>query len=249
MKKTLLILSCLSVLLSCKKPVKRLQKITAKTIKVDSTTKNTPAIDKFISPYKDSLEVAINTVLTKSVKDIVRTDGEMQSSLGNLMADLCYDIANPIFREKTQKNIDFSMFNYGGIRAGLPKGNITNKHAFQLMPFENSLVVAELSSEKVKELVHYFISNKKAHPLSKQINLTIENDKGTLLINSKPLDDKKTYYVLTSDYLQGGGDKMDFFKNPKSLTKLDYKVRDAIINYFKSVQELNPQLDQRVVLK
>ena len=115
------------------------------------------------------------------------------------------------------------------------------------MPFENSLVVVELSGEKIIALIDYFIKNKKAHPLSKNIKLRInKDDTYELSINSQKFDLAKKYFVLTSDYLQGGGDGMDFFKNPISLFKTDYKMRHAIIDEFKSQDTLRTALDNRI---
>lgn len=243
--KKLLLLCSLVLLFSCKKEQKSLVKITAKTIKVDSTLSGDQKIEDIITPFREKMLASINTVISYTPKNLVRTDGELESSLGNLMADLSCERANPLFRKLTEKNIDFAMFNYGGIRAGIPAGNITNKNAFELMPFENSLVVVELTSDKIKELVTYLVENNKAHPLSKQVKLTVKNETSSLLVNDKPIDDSKTYFVLTSDYLQSGGDKMNFFKNPVNLHKLDYKVRDAIIDYFKSKDTLVSNLDGR----
>ena len=173
----------------------------------------------------------------------------MQSYLGNLMADMCYDMANPLYKEKMNASIDFAMFNNGGLRAPVLEGNVTKESAFKLMPFENALVVVQLSGNKIKELVDYFIRNKKAHPLSKNISLNIKKKGYSLTINGKSFDENKTYSVLTSDYLQGGGDRMYFFKEPIKLTKLDYKVRDAILDYFSKVDTLNAKIDKRIIVK
>lgn len=224
-------------------------KIIAKNIAVDSTTKSSTAIDSVVSIYSKDLTKEIKKVLSYTPKDLVRTDGVMQSTLGNLMADLCYEIANPIFKEKTKKSIDFAMFNYGGIRAGIPKGEVTVENAFNLMPFENEFVVAELKGEKIIQLVSYFIKNNRAHPLSKQVQLIINKGDYSLKINQKPFDKKKTYKVLTSDYLQSGGDKMNFFGNPIQLTKLDVKIRDAILIHFRKKDTLKSIIDNRVLVK
>lgn len=224
-------------------------KIIAKNIAIDSTTKSSTAIDSVVSIYSKDLTKEIKKVLSYTPKDLVRTDGVMQSTLGNLMADLCYEIANPIFKEKTKKSIDFAMFNYGGIRAGIPKGEVTVENAFKLMPFENEFVVAELKGEKIIELVSYFIKNDRAHPLSKQVQLIINKGDYSLKINQKPFDKKKTYKVLTSDYLQSGGDKMNFFANPIQLTKLDVKIRDAILIHFRKKDTLEGVIDNRVLVK
>lgn len=245
MKKLLLIFCFALALVSCKKDKQVVTKITAKTIAIDSLIAPKNDITAIISPYKDKMIKEINTVLSYTPTDLVRTDGALESTLGNLLADLSYNRANPLFFEKTGKNIDFALFNYGGIRAGISKGNITNKNAFELMPFENSYVVAELTGEKIQELINYLITQQKAHPLSKQIRLTVTKNGYLFLINNKTFDNTKSYYVLTTDYLQSGGDGMDFFKNPKSLTILDYKMRHAIIDEFKSKKIIESKLDKR----
>lgn len=237
------------ILLSCKDPNYRNTKIVGTTSEIDSTTIADSTYVKVIAPYREKMIKEVNTVLTYTSTDLVRTDGRMQSTLGNLMADLSYIKANPLFKKATGKDIDFALLNYGGIRSGVFTGNVTFRNAFQLMPFENTLVVVELTAEKVQELVNYFINNNRAHPLSKQVQLIISENEHSLKIHGKVFDKSKTYYVLTSDYLQSGGDRMDFFKNPVQLYKLDYKVRDAIVDYFKSVDTLHSTLDNRVILK
>ncbi|WP_165731192.1 5'-nucleotidase C-terminal domain-containing protein [Polaribacter sp. 20A6] len=239
---------CLLLVVSCKKADQQLTKITAKNIAIDSTFVASTKITNLIAPYKEQLTGDMQETLTYTPIKLTKQNIDRQSTLGNLLADMCVAVANPLFKEKTNNSIDFSMFNSGGIRASIPAGNITKEHAFKLMPFDNELVVATLTGDKVKELVAYFIKNKAAHPLSKNIELTITGDTYTLLINGKPLDENKTYTVLTSDYLQDGGDKMNFFKNPVALTVLDYKMRDAIIDYFQKVDTLQTTIDNRVKL-
>jgi 2',3'-cyclic-nucleotide 2'-phosphodiesterase (5'-nucleotidase family) len=250
MKKTLFIFLLITVFYSCKTPVFFNSKVTANTISVDSSTATNQNISEIIAPYKAQMVSEINTIISYTPKDLTRYDGKMQSSLGNLMADLSYKRGNPLFKEKTGQDIDFALFNYGGIRASVNKGDVTNEDAFKLMPFENSLVVVELSGEKIIELFDYFISNKTAHPISKNIQLTLSADNSyNLLINGATFDKTKNYYVLTSDYLQTGGDKMNFFIDPVALIKIDYKIRDAIIDEFKSLDTIKVTTDNRIILK
>lgn len=251
MKRSYYFLCFFLVFTSCKKTntKRHLVKITAKNITVDSIVSSSKEIKDFVAPYKEKLTAEMQKVLSYAPKNFTGSDGKMQSSLGNLMADMCFDIANPIVKKKNNKSIDFVMFNHGGMRAAIPKGNVTKGRAFKLMPFENELVAVTLTGEKVMELVEYFIQHKRAHPLSKNIELTIKDDDYSLKINGKPFDKNKTYTILTSDFLQGGGDKMVFFKNPKELIKLNYKVRDAIINYFEKTNILQATIDNRIILE
>ncbi|PQJ78244.1 5'-nucleotidase C-terminal domain-containing protein [Polaribacter porphyrae] len=237
------------VLVSCKKTNQNLIKITAKTTELDSSIVANEAFEKVISPYKEKLSSEMNAVLCYAPRNFVKNDGNLQSSLGNLMADLCYEIANPMFKEKTNATIDFAMFNSGGLRAPITKGNVITENAFKLMPFDNEFVVVELSGDKMEELISYFIRNKKAHPLSKNTSFLIKENDYDLKINGKKFDKNKTYKVLTSDYLQSGGDRMNFFKNPLQLTKLNYKVRDAVIDYFKKVDTLKTTIDKRIIVE
>jgi len=245
MKKFIIFFFIIIGLFSCKNLPQQIVKIEGKQVPITDTISSTQAIESIIKPYREKVEKEMNTVISYTPKELNRTDAKLESSLGNLMADLSYERANPVFQSRTGKNIDFVMFNYGGIRAGISKGNITNENAFNLMPFENSLVVVELTSEKINGLINYLIIENKAHPLSKQINLVITESGYDLKINNKPIDNSKTYFVLTSDYLQNGGDNMNFFKNPVNVYKLDYKVRNAIIDYFKETDTIRVTLDGR----
>lgn len=231
---------------SCKKETPaKLHQIKATQLITDSTTIANKEITEFIAPFKTHLNEQLDAVLCTTPIDLVRTDGELESSLGNLMADICFEQGNPVYNKQTGGQIDFVLFNYGGIRAPIAKGNITARNAFEVMPFENELVIAELSGDKVKDLLHYLAINKKAHPISK-LQLKLKNDTYTdVTINNVEFDSSKNYFVMTSDYLQEGGDKMNFFKDPVSLHKTGYKIRTALIDYFKKTDSIIPNLDNR----
>ncbi|WP_456463252.1 5'-nucleotidase C-terminal domain-containing protein [Lutibacter sp.] len=249
MKKIIISIFTIVLFFSCKNEPQHLLKIEGKLLPITSEITSNENIENFVKPYKEKIEKEMSNILSYTPINLTREDGELESSLGNLMADMCYQEANPIFNKKTGKNIDFALFNFGGVRASIPKGNITMQHAFNLMPFENQLVVVELSSEKIKELITYLINKKKAHPISKQVSLVFTNNGYNFKINNKPLNDSKTYFVLTSDYLQHGGDHMNFFKNPVNLYKIDYKLRNAIIDYFKETDTIKVKLDGRIRTK
>ncbi|MFK5958574.1 MAG: 5'-nucleotidase [Lutibacter sp.] len=245
MKKIIIVFFTTFLLFSCKNEPQHLVKIEGKLIPINEELTSKKAIEAIIEPFKMKVEAEMNAVLSYTPNELNRADGKLESSLGNLMADLCFEKASPVFNSITGKNIDFALFNFGGIRAGISKGKITTRNAFNLMPFENQLVVVELTSEKIKELINYLIIENRAHPVSKQINLAITKNGYNLKINNKPIDSSKTYYVLTSDYLQNGGDNMNFFKNPVNLYKTNYKVRNAIIDYFKENDTVKIKLDGR----
>ena len=116
------------------------------------------------------------------------------------------------------------------------------------MPFENSLIVAELKAEQIVEMVDYFVQAKRAHPIA-GIQIELSNDQKSyknILIQGELLNSEKTYFVATSDYLMTGGDNMIFFEKAVSSYDMNYKLRNLIIDYFKENDTIPVLLDNRV---
>lgn len=245
MKKLIILFFTISVLFGCKNDPPQIVKIEGKLVPVAIDVQSDAKIEEVIKPYKVKVDAEMSNIISYSPKFIGRTDGELESSLGNLFADLSYERANPVFKARTGKNIDFALFNYGGLRSSIVKGKITIKDIYTLMPFENYLVVVELSPVKMKELLTYLVKYEAAHPLSKHANLLITKNGYQFKINNVPFNETKNYYVLTTDYLQNGGDLMSFFREPVKLFRLDYRARNAIIDYLKETDTIKTILDGR----
>jgi len=248
MKKIWILFFFSFLIIACKNNSHEVSKIDAKQLKIGNEVKQDSSIIQLFTPYKKKMTNEITKSLSFSPKILERTDGNLQSTLGNLVADLSYEKANELFKNKTGKTVDFSMSNYGGIRAAIMKGDVTVSNAFELMPFDNTLVVVELNYDKIKALFNYFVAKKRAHPLSKNIQLTIKNDSYNVLINGKAIKKDRTYFVATSNYLQKGGDGMIFFSEPESLFDSNFLIRDAIVDYFESKDTLSANLDNRVII-
>jgi len=247
MRICLWILGLFLAFVSCKKSPVYLQRIEGKQIAISEEIAVDTAIVGLIAPYKEHLESDMNEVLAYTPTDLIRSRDMAETNIGNFMADLCYKRGNHVFNEKTDKNIDFVLLNIGGIRANISEGNVTTKNAFEIMPFENSMVVTELSYNKIIELLDFLTKSGNPHPISKQLNLVFDNDKlVSAKINNKEFSKEHTYFVLTSDYLQHGGDRMDFFKDPISLVDLEYKIRTAIIDELKEIDTISARVDGRV---
>lgn len=234
--------------LNCKKQRFYLNKIEGKQITIsDSITEDT-VIEDFIKPYRKNIQKDLDSILAYSIDTYSKTDGAYNTAIGNLMADAVFTEANPIFNKRTGKDIDMVLLNHGGIRSVLPKGNVSKRTAFKLMPFENSIVVVALKSTQIDSLLMYLSQSKRAHPISK-LKLTLDKNHKVIdaKIKGKPINANKIYYVATSDYLYNGGDNMVFLKTADSLYRLNYKIRNALIDYFIKNDTLNPVRDDRFI--
>ncbi|MDN3595150.1 5'-nucleotidase C-terminal domain-containing protein [Zunongwangia endophytica] len=223
-------------------------KVDGREIPIDSTVSADQEIENFIAPFKKHLNETLDNPLAYNPSVLSKGEKGMNTGIGNLMADIVIEQSNPVFENRTGNSIDFILLNYGGIRAELNKGDITTRDAYNMMPFENQIVIAELSGKKVKELLSYLENGKSAHPVS---GIKIKMDKDYHIteasVNGKPINEAQNYFVATSDYLQQGGDSMNFFKDPINLYNIDYKLRNAIIDYFEKIDTIAAKQDDRFI--
>ena len=219
-------------------------------IEINNAIEKDNKIVDFINPYKNNVDKQMDSVLAYSPVDYDKKNGVLNTAIGNMMADITLKLSNPVYRARTNKNIDFVLLNHGGIRSMISKGDITFRTAYKVMPFENSVVVCELKGRDVYELINYLILNRKAHPIS-GINIVLDKNYNLLdaKINGKSIDENKIYSVATSDYLLNGGDKMTFFEKSDKNIILDYKIRNILIDYFKEVDTVSFKIDNRFILK
>lgn len=234
----------------CSNQKEYVSKIEGKQIGVTNANGEDAKIEAFVKPYRENIDKDMNEVLAYA-PEIFEKKGEWQTNIGSLQADITLASADKVFKLREKKSVDICLLNNGGIRAIIPQGNVTTRTAFELMPFENNLVVVALKGEQIVEMVNYIISEKKPHPLAGMqvfLNKDAKSYK-SILVQGKPLDVNKTYYVATNDYLYNGGDSMNFFKKGTAVFDLDYKLRNVWIDYFKEVDTIPVPKNQRIILE
>ena len=218
-------------------------------IEINQQVLTDSSIVKYYQPFKKNLEESLlNTPISYSPETYKKNDGELNSTLSNMFADATYEMSNPVFNKMSGKNIDIVLLNNGGIRSIISKGNISEKTAFELMPFENSIVVLELNGLSIIKMIDYLRKVKLQHPIS-GLQITLNNDYSVneVKINGVSIENEKKYYVATTDYLLEGGDKMYFLAETTKTTDINYKMRDILIDYFKKYDTLKLKSDNRFI--
>jgi 2',3'-cyclic-nucleotide 2'-phosphodiesterase (5'-nucleotidase family) len=246
-KRGLLITAILGLILACNPAYKmvsgdyRNQEISPESLSKDSV------IVSIIAPYKEKLDAEMNHVIGFAHTDLFK--GKPESGLTNLLADLILEESIRIVRGH---NIipDLAFLNYGGIRTGIPQGEFTVRKIFEIMPFENELVVIRLSGGAVQQFLD-LIASRGGDSLS-GVRFRIRNDKAVdVTIGGKPLDTEKTYWLATSDYVADGGDSYAMLQNSIQRINTDERIRDVMIRYFdRSYAEgkiINPETDGRII--
>ena len=202
------------------------------------------SVTNVINVYKDSIDLKLDIVIGFS-KGIYTKDDyskiKFNSSLGNLIADIIYKQADSVFYKSFGNNIDFVLQNHGGIRSSLLEGEIKLSDAYKILPFENEIVVLEISKEVFDEMVLFLSNEKFPHPIS---GFSIMNDKA-LIDKEKSLNDK--FFLATNDYLLSGGDNMFFLERNSRVFNLGYSLRDAFIDYTINEEDLESKVDNRFI--
>ena len=224
-------------------------KLVIDNVEINQDILSDSSIVKFYLPFKKNLEESLmNKPISYSFDTYKKNDGELNSTLSNMFADATFEMSNERFKEISGNNIDIVLLNNGGIRSIISKGNISEKTAFELMPFENSIVVLELSGKSINKMIDYLREVKLQHPV-KGLEIKLNNDYSlnNANINGKKIYINKNYYVATTDYLLDGGDKMYFLGETTKTTDINYKMRDVLIDYFKKNDTIKLATDNRFI--
>ncbi|MDI1316954.1 5'-nucleotidase [Flavobacterium sp.] len=245
LKHFVLLLTFITVI-SCAEKKYVVTKIEGKEIGITDKNYEVAELESFIKPYRDRIDEDLNKVLANAPETLDKS-GQWQTSMGNFLADITFETADKVFYMREKKSLDICLLNHGGIRSIIPKGNVTARTAYEVMPFENTAIVIALKGEQILEIVNYILSEKKPHPL-KGLTFTIDknNQPKDILVKGSPVDSNKIYYVVTSDYLSNGGDNMLFFKKGVAQYDLEYKLRNIIIDYFKENKTITANKDIRI---
>ncbi len=180
----------------------------------------------FLQPYTDSITKEMNTVLGFSNTTMYKKQPE--SPLGNLMADCLKLYAATWF----ETNVDAAIVNYGGIRSYLPKGDIKLETIYEIIPFDNLIVLQKINGNTLHQLLD-LVAYKGGWPIS-GVAMKIKDKKAVdIVIRDAPLNDTTVYTIAVSDYLANGGDGCSMLKNIAQQNK-NYLYRNALIEYIKS---------------
>lgn len=207
--------------------------------RIEKRTNIDTTLAKLLHPYATTMDATMNQVIGFSNSNLYARQPE--SALGNFMADAMKLMAE----KKFGKKVDAGFVNQGGIRSYIPKGNITVGKIFELMPFDNLVVVQELKGTVLQQLLNKMAADG-GWPVSKGISMGIKNKKAVQVnIGGKPIDPEATYLIANSDYVANGGSDCDMLKR---IPKQDrgYLMRDALIDYVTEFTRQGKPLDYTI---
>ena len=159
--------------------------------------------------------------------------GTPESALGNLTADGLIWMAKQ-FHNKTA---DVAVYNSGGVRANISKGDVTLGDVYAVYPFDNVLSLVTIKGSKLKELL-------KKVPGSLYVNAGVKIVKSgssitTMTVGGKTISDSQNYTVATIDYISDNDAYTSVFENYVDREDSVEMIRDYFGEYLKHLASQN----------
>jgi 2',3'-cyclic-nucleotide 2'-phosphodiesterase (5'-nucleotidase family) len=197
-----------------------------------------PDVAAVVEFYAGQIEEIKNEVVGETLLPITR-DYRHESAMGDWATDVmkAYD-----------PSIDFAFTNSGGLRADIDAGEITFGEIFVAMPFDNTLVIVELTGDEVIAVLEEGITGDHGLIQVSGLQFTFDYDApaGSRIIGDVidldtglPLDPGTTYYVAVNDFMASGGDDYNTLAaNPQTNTYAI--VRDLLVDWVKVNSPFTP---------
>lgn len=206
-------------------------------------SKPDPVAAEFLRPYKHIVDSIMGPVVGRSAKYM--TTERPESLLPNLLADIMVWAAKDY-----NETVDLGIYNMGGVRADLPKGEITYGDVLDIAPFENKIAFTTLSGTDLLELFAQ-IAAVGGEGVSHSVRLVISdtNELISAAVDGQPIDPNRDYRIATIDYLLGGTDKMEAFKKGRNINSpqdASNNSRFVIMNYFRELTKQGRMADSNI---
>ena len=192
-----------------------------------------------LRPYSEQINKTMNDVV--GIATIAMDKQLPECTLGNFMVDAFYVMA----AEKYNTKVDLAILNYGGIRLNqLPAGNVTTGKIFELMPFDNLLILQKIKGDVLQQLLD-LTASKGGWPLA-GVSMQIKDKKAVnVLIGGKALDPAVVYTMVNSDFVANGGDDAAMLRGIPQITN-GYLMRDAIFDYIKKLRAQGKNIEAKI---
>jgi 2',3'-cyclic-nucleotide 2'-phosphodiesterase (5'-nucleotidase family) len=227
----------LVVAVSCKAPKPVL--VAGENIPVQKTTTADSTAWYFLKPWRDSVQTSMQEVI--GLSDTAYFPGLPGGNLNNLVADMVMQYAQKFMTDSLGFPPHMCLLNRGGLRNTLPKGNITARDIFEMMPFENELVFLKISGRCMDSVLNRIAAIGGAAVSG--LDLEIGNKQYFLAeIAGMRYDSRREYWIATSDYVAKGGDGFGMLPGAILRINTGKKLRDIVSDGIRSETKSHKKL-------
>jgi 2',3'-cyclic-nucleotide 2'-phosphodiesterase (5'-nucleotidase family) len=202
----------------------------SQAIRVGETIVEDEEMAKVIAPYANKIKGTFDVVLTECPKGLFRGRSGDESLLGYWVADLMRAKASDILGAP----VAFAITNSGGLRANMRPGTVKVGTIYEIMPFENELVIVEFTGAELIQIVKEGILRRNGEPLS-GMRVSLSGPVGApkyevTWADGTLISPTKTYKIATTDYLAANGDGGATIRNGRKLFTTGVQLRQLLLD-------------------
>jgi 5'-nucleotidase len=215
----------------------------AQPIRVDESIAEDPALDALVAAFEKPLAGQRDRKIAVAASAIAEG-----AAMGELIADA-------MLAATAKQNTVVALLNGGGIRASLQPGDITFGSAIAVQPFNDTLVVMDVTGAQLKQSIEDIVEASRSRVLwvSAGTGYTLDPAKpmgsrvSDLTIGGRPVDPAATYRICVPSFVAKGGDGVNTLKTSSGY-RYDTGVLDidAFIEYLSTHTPVRKTVENRV---
>ena len=227
---------------SCHRPL-QVVRVSTEAIPVDASLDPIQDNDYLaqLAPTKASLEREMNVQIGYAPETL--WVNEPECPMLNWATDALWEAAKKVYNGR----VDIAIVNMGGMRCSWAAGPITRGNVFELMPFDNQLVVLTLKGVDVLALCESFARYGGQGVAGMRVK-TVDGKLADVTVAGRPVDPNALYTVATSDYLSGGTDHMEALTRYMDCWNSELKIRDLYLEAVREQDTIRAAVDGRMTM-
>ena len=210
----------------------------------------------WINQYSDSLKKEMGVIIGQSqyyfqpvqTRGRVTEKNQSEASLARLCADWTLSGSKEWAKQSNHPEPQFAILNHFGLRKSIDSGQIQRGDIYEVMPFDNEVVLLVLKGSDVSNLFDY-IAKLGGTPIAGAELWVNDSAYAKAIINGNRFDSRKSYCIATNDFMLGGGDGFNMLKKAKRITKTGVFLRDMFLEELKKESAANNGLRLRPTLR
>lgn len=189
-----------------------------------------PDLERVIAPLAAQIQASFGRVLATAPQGMERTTGPGELPLGFFVADV---MRTEIARAVPGVRIAFT--NSGGLRRDLPAGPVRVAEVYEVIPFDDEVVVAEYTGAQVVAILKEAIQHRGGEPVS-GLRVSLAGSAGQprgsfTWSDGTAIDPAGVYRIATSDYLLANGDATPTLKQGRRVIHTSIPLRQMVIDF------------------
>jgi 2',3'-cyclic-nucleotide 2'-phosphodiesterase (5'-nucleotidase family) len=196
-----------------------------------------------VQKWESITQKGFDEVIGYSEEELTRAGFE-ETTIGNLITDAM----------RVYFNTDFAIHNSGGIRANLPKGDITYRDCYNIDALSNTAVVMEMIGRDIIEAIEIGVNGHHAIFQVSGLEYRYDSKKpigsrvlGVSLDDGTPIDPDKKYSLVTNSFLAAGGGEYVIFKSGENIQDSFHYLRRIIADFIMRHTPIKGRIEGRII--